>query len=210
MKLRDTMASRWFKVEDLPNSPHGFLDVTIAGNAQGKYQDGKDSLEVSFYEHPKPLGLNVTNRKRLMLMFGNDVGLDELTGRRIRLYAELTQDQSGSPIWGVRIQPVPETIQYASQEARERIEAAALRQTARTAIAAHPAPQRELVATVRLGAPLARAAHAPQTAPIEHARPMSHRPLPAPPAAPGPVEPAGFVDDQDPGFDQDSQAGGRW
>lgn len=194
MRLRDTVQSKWLKVEDLPGKQNGFLDLTIAKVGMSKFSDGRESVDLYFHEHPKPLGANATNRKRLMMLFGEDIELEDLRGRRIRVYAEMTQDAKGVACWGVRIGPVSETVSAASAEARERIAAA----QARTAAAA-PARPRTM----------------PQDARGDHPRPMSHRETLAPAALNGPSEPAGFVDPQDPGAGYDdgdpfAEQGGRW
>lgn len=171
MRLRDTVESKWFKVEDLPGRERGSLVVTIAKVGTSKFSDGRESVDLHFHEHPKPLGCNTTNRKRLLMIFGEDVQLHELVGNRIELYAELTQDMKGQPVWGVRIRPVPDTVQAASAGARERIAAA------RQAVENRPA--------------------------------QGHRPRQEAPARPvqGAQEPAGFVDSQDPGFDESYEGG---
>jgi len=189
MRLRDTVQSKWFKVEDLPGREQGSAVMTIRKVGMSTFNDGRESVDLYFHEHPKPLGCNVTNRKRLGVMFGEDTELEDLVGRRVELYADLTQDQKGVPCWGIRIRPPIATVQAASAEARERIEAARLRESAGRAMGA---PQR------------------PQAAPIDHPRPMSHRPEPIAAAAPWPGEPAGFVDEYDPGPGDDPfAAGGR-
>lgn len=193
MRLRDTVQSKWFKVEDLPGHEQGALGVTIKRFGMSTFPDGREQIDLYFHETPKPLSCNTTNRKRLIAMFGDDVELDDLIGRRIELYAELTQDTKGVPCWGVRIRPPMATVQAASADARAKIEAARLRAGAS---APPPGPRRM-----------------PQDAPADHPRPMSHRPIAVAPAPTGPVEPAGFVDEQDPGFDpfaDDQSAGGRW
>lgn len=193
MRLRDTVQSKWFKVSDLPGREQGHLDVTIGRTGASRFDDGRESVDLYFHEHPKPLSANATNRKRLMMLFGEDVEVEQLIGCRIRLYAEMTQDAKGVPCWGVRIGPVPDTIQVASAAARERIQSAQVRQAA----PARPVP----IGHARL----------PQDAPAEFPRPMSHRETIAPAALNGPVEPQGFVDEQDPGFAEDPfVTGGRW
>lgn len=182
MRLRDTVQSKWFKVDDLPGRENGALAVTIKRVGMTRFNDGRESLDLHFHEHPKPLGCNSTNRKRLLAMFGEDCELEDLPGRRIELYAELTQDTHGTPCWGVRIRPPMATVQAASAEARERIERARA-----AAAAAAPRPSRMA-----------------QEASADFERPMSHRPLPARPAPAQPVEPAGFVDPEDPGFSEEA------
>lgn len=196
MRLRDTVQSKWFKVEDLPGREQGALAVTIAKIGMTRFPDGRESMDLYFHEHPKPLGTNSTNRKRLLAMFGDDVELEDLVGRRIELYAELTQDKKGVPCWGVRIRPPMATVQAASAAAREKIEAARMRAGASGVPAAPTVGPRRIA----------------QEGPSDHPRPMSHRPTVVAPAPVQPVEPAGFVDEQDPGFDPfaDDQAGGRW
>jgi hypothetical protein len=185
MRLRETVTSKWLKVDDLPGREQGHLDLTIRAATMDKFEDGRPTLDLAFHEHPKPLGCNVTNRKRLLLMFGENVELHELAGKRIRLHAELTQNLDGSPCWGIRIVPIPDTIALASAEARAKIEASRLRAAG--------------------GAPTMA-----QEAPPAFQRPMSHRPASAPPGPAWPAEPAGFVDDQDPGPSDPFEAGGRW
>lgn len=195
MRLRDTVQSKWFKVEDLPGREQGHLDVTIGRIGASRFADGRESVDLYFHEHPKPLSANATNRKRLMMLFGEDVEVEDLIGRRVRLYAEMTQDAKGVPCWGVRIGPVPDTIHAASAAARERIQQAQVRQAA----PARPVP----VGPSRMA----------QDGRPEHPRPMSHRETIAPAALnSAPEEPPGFVDDQDPGFDAGDPfaVGGRW
>lgn len=199
MRLRDTVQSKWLKVGDLPGRENGFLDLTIAKVGMSRFSDGRESVDLYFHEHPKPLGANTTNRKRLMALFGEDIEFEDLIGRRIRVYAEMTQDAKGEPCWGMRIGPVPNTVAESSFEARQRIEAAQLRQGAAQRMAA--------------AAPLPPSGprRTPQDAPAEIPRPMSHRPAPVAAAPIVPEEPAGFVDDQDPGAeDPFGMAGGGW
>lgn len=141
MRLSDTTQSNWFKVEDLPGRERGTLQVTIAKVGMSKFKDGKDSVDLWFHEHPKPFGCNVTNRKRLQMIFG-DVELPELVGHRIELYAELTQDMNGRPTWGVRIRAIPDSVQSSSAGARERIAAARQAVEQPRQRAPQPAPQR--------------------------------------------------------------------
>lgn len=198
MRLRDTVQSKWMKVQDLPGRENGFLDLTIARIGMSRFNDGRESLDLHFHEHPKPLGCNVTNRKRLMALFGEDIDAQDLVGRRIRVYAELTQDAKGEACWGMRIGPIPNTVAQASTAARERIEAAQLR---------HGVAQRWEGQDQRAAQPPRMA----QDAPTEFRRPMSHGPAAGAPGSAGPVEPPGFVDDQDPGADDPfGMTGGRW
>ena len=104
MKLSDTIKSKYFKTSDIPNAEQGgHVVVTIGGFEEGTYEDGRPSLEMQLQGMEKSLGLNVTNRKRLMMIFGKDVELHEMVGRQVDLYAEITQDRQGNPCYGVRI-----------------------------------------------------------------------------------------------------------
>lgn len=187
MRLRDTVQSKWFKVDDLPGRQNGELIVTIKGFGMSKFSDGRESLDLVFHEHPKPLGCNTTNKKRLMLIFGEDVELDDLVGQRIRLYAEATQDLRGVPCWGVRIGACENTIQAATMKARERIDAALARDDAPPS-----APRRAAPAPTMANAP--RATNRPASAPVGRIYQDS-----------GP--PPGFYDPEDPGPAFDSGAG---
>lgn len=107
--------------------------VTIKAAGFGTYKDGRRSYELSFYESEKPLGCNVTNRKNMLAIFG-DIEWDtaSLAGKRVALFKVWTNDPGGDPILGVRIRSAPDTVQAASQQAREKIELARLRQEAAT------------------------------------------------------------------------------
>lgn len=104
MRLGDTVQSNYFKVADIPNHQvGGSVNLTITGASMGKFDDGRDTLDLTFLETPKSLGCNITNRKRLMLMFGEDIELTALPGRLVCAYAEMTQTKAGDPCWGVRL-----------------------------------------------------------------------------------------------------------
>ena len=208
MRLRDTVQSKWLKVSDLPGAERGWLDLTISKVGMSRFADGRESVDLYFHEHPKPLGANTTNRKRLMAIFGEDVLLEDLIGRRIRVYAELTQNSQGEAVWGMRLGPIPNTVQAASSLAREKIEAAQLRQAAPSRVE-RPAPA-GLVPDGRGGFVQPPRARPAQDAPNGSARPSGPAPRVDDLTGFAPAEPAGFVDDQDPGFDQDPQAGGQW
>ena len=109
MTLKDTVESNFLKIEDL-------------SARMTRFNDGKPSLELAFNEHPKKLSVNVTCRKRLMLMFGEGFEVEQLVGQRIRLMPELTQDLQGNPMWAVWLTAIPGTQQDAGTEARQRID----------------------------------------------------------------------------------------
>jgi hypothetical protein len=114
MKLSETTPSPWLKESDLPGSgsdPDACAEVTIA-TAEYKpngFGEGKPSLDLTFkpgadIPDGKTLGLNVTNRRTLAMIFG-DIDVEELVGKRIRLVREMTNNAQGQPCWGVRIRP---------------------------------------------------------------------------------------------------------
>jgi len=107
MRLGETIQSTWLKSMDIPNGENGgVLDLTIKGASMSTFDDGKQSLDLSFHEHPKVLGCNVTNRKSLLGMFGADIDIMQLTNQRIRLFCVMTQTKAGDPCWGVRLREV--------------------------------------------------------------------------------------------------------
>jgi len=124
MRIGDTIQSKYLKVTDLPGREQGHADLTIKDLTVGKFNDGRESLDCHFHETEKILGLNVTNKRRIMEMFGEDVEVEDLQGKRIRVYAERTQDSGGRECWGVRICAPPDTIQSTSAAARNQISAA--------------------------------------------------------------------------------------
>ena len=125
MSLKDTVVSNYIKIDDLPGAENcPGVDVSIVTARMTRFQDGKPSLELTFNEIPKILSVNVTCRKRLMLMFGEACQLDNLAGRRIRLLPELTQDLQGNPMWSVWLGPIPGTQQDRASAARQQIDEA--------------------------------------------------------------------------------------
>lgn len=124
MRIADTIENnRWLKVEDLGTSPPtDYLDLTIKKAEMGTFGDGKVSLDLTFHEHEKCFGCQPTNRKRLMMLFGENVQVESLPGQRLRLVCEMTTKRNGDPCWGVRIVPIPNTMQAESAVARERID----------------------------------------------------------------------------------------
>jgi len=140
VRIADTLSGQWLKVEDLGSNPAAdFLDLTIEQAQMGTFADGKVSLDLTFHEHEKKFGCQPTNRKRLIMLFGEEVQVESLPGQRIRLHAEMTTTISGSPCWGVRIVAVPNTLQADSAAAKERIAAAMVDQGVRPRTA-QPAP----------------------------------------------------------------------
>jgi len=114
--------STYFKVEDLA---HEWESMVIRATGMSKYEDGQPSYDLYFYEHPKPLGLNITNRRMLESIVGDvDFSTAALHGLRLELFKEWTQDRAGKPCQGVRIRPVANSVQADSSQARERINAA--------------------------------------------------------------------------------------
>lgn len=201
VRIADTIRSKWLKADDIPGGPKvGSWDLTIRRVSLSRFSDGRDSLDLEFHETPKVLGCNVTNRKALQLIFGEDVETDDLVGQRIRLVAVATQDSNGRPCWGVRIQTPPGDFRSASTAARERIGQAMQRTGARPR-QAPPAGPRGATSVVRprlLNDPPAAADQGPYEPPDERFAPPGPEDYPDDSS---PLEPTGFVDDQDPGFD---------
>ena len=212
MRLRDTVQSKWLKVVDLPGRENGFLDLTISKVGMSRFSDGRESVDLYFHEVSKPLGANTTNRKRLMAIFGEDIEFEDLIGKRVRVYAEMTQDAKGEPCWGMRLGMAPPL------ETLERNTAPAAPSRPRPLAPSSPAydPHEEArarAARIAAAPPLqpTRLRTMPQDEPDGFARPMSHRPAPVAAAPALREEPPGFVDDQVPGADDPfGMAGGRW
>ena len=99
--------SRWFKVSDLMEATgqpwaKAQLPVEIESAEIGEYpkdENGvtEDAFIIRFVGHEKPLGCNLTNRKVLAGIVGNNAEWDtpSLAGTRLIVYAESTSMGEG-------------------------------------------------------------------------------------------------------------------
>ena len=115
--------SAWLKVEDVLELT---AQVVCRAAGYGKYGNGDPSFDLYFYEFQKPLGLNLTNRRMLQSIIGENAEFASETvhGLRLELWKEHTQNKDGNPCLGLRIRPIPGSVQHDSSEARARIEQA--------------------------------------------------------------------------------------
>jgi len=81
--------------------------VTIKGYSQELMGQGKDQTEkwvLTFKELKKGLGLNVTNGKTCIKLFGTEE-MDEWIGQRIALYVKDDVEYQGEVVSAIRVRP---------------------------------------------------------------------------------------------------------
>jgi len=103
MKVSDiyTNADSWLKVADLAGKKPTVVIETVT---LGEFADGKSNITLGFHGVPKKLGLNATNARTLVELYGDDT--DNWIGGAITLYSVRTQTPAGAPVDGIRIIPI--------------------------------------------------------------------------------------------------------
>jgi hypothetical protein len=109
-RLSGTLTN-WLKVVDLPGSPdslEGYLGLTIKSAEFSTFADGKMSLDLTFLEHDKKFGCNVTNRERLSTMAQDPEVVGDtvpgLIGWRVKIGKEWDRAMGGGQQICCRIQ----------------------------------------------------------------------------------------------------------
>lgn len=104
--ISDTLKSRWLHGSDCP--PDG-IDLTVAGARMHTFDDGNQTVVISFHETTQELSLNKTQRQSMAALFGVFTGA--WIGQRIRLTPVPTQFAGKPTIMITRAAPpAPPTL----------------------------------------------------------------------------------------------------
>jgi len=101
---KDSGEGHFLKVADLKldNGKFANLTVKVSKWEQNEYQ-GEQQIVLSFEGKDKKMGLNKTNWRTMVAMFGHET--EDWTGQSIRIYVDPTvQNPNGDTVGGVRIQ----------------------------------------------------------------------------------------------------------
>jgi hypothetical protein len=93
----------WLRAPDLESRAEWHLRIESVGATKFKQRDGteKHQAVLKFFGARKKLGLNITNKKRMVNMFGKET--DNWISQEVTLYTVETNDADGNPALGIRI-----------------------------------------------------------------------------------------------------------
>jgi len=169
--------TNWLKAEHIGDGNLGaILSPLVIEKAEVGHFDPektKLSLDLTFTNHDRQFGCNITNRRRLEMMFGEDLDITGLAGKIIAIQVELDKFQGKEILCCRIVAPAHTTAENATQQNRASAEAHA---AADRGMAAHVGAQEVRTRAEPLGEPIPTPGH-------------------------GTEEPPNFIDAQDPGAD---------